>query len=227
MNILARFFKLKQNVLSPEQLTEYRELCEEVSALVDRHGKTVRPYLDTAFSRLRAHPRPELVLKCLRGYRDIILATEKDGSSPSDDRRFVWKALLQLGLRPPSDLMDSLEAGDTIQIYSTENLLMFFNLRFFEYIDATIDEIFTIVWDRDSKRDMKVTAEALRLVFLIRTRRLRKTFRPQTIPAHSATFTFSGVTQKIELELKIAAPLFGAEGMSAYLISQHTRRLSV
>ena len=212
--------------LNPGQTEEYRQLCEEVASILQTQAIRIRGHNDPTFRRLAQHPEREQIIENLRAWRDVLSAALQSGDSLTDDRKLVWRALQRLGMRPNADLMDRIQGGQAIQIFSTDNLLTFVNLAFFDFIHATIDEVFTIVWNEDSTRDAKITLEALRLVFLVKTKRLRDTFVPTSLPSHTASFSFSGVSQTISVDLKVVSPLFGKGGMSSYLIIQDTKVLS-
>lgn len=221
----------RSEVLSEEAVHEYLVLCREVAELLGgagvrtRAGRPVEPFLDERALRFRRHSQARRILLNLKAYRDSLQAMVAAAEPLGDDRRMLWRAMGRLGLRPPSDLMDRLPDGKTVQIYTSDNLLVFVNLKFFDYIEATVDEIFTIVWNEDSQRELKVTFEALHLIFKIKTGLLKKVFVPRSIPPHTAVFTFSGVRQKIQVDLCLAAPLFSETRERYYLVAQDTTNL--
>lgn len=219
-------FGRKLVALDSPLIKEHQNLCIRMSEVLKKAGLNFKSHSDESFQRFRMHPQPQLVLKALKATTESYEEQMASGESFDDDKKMLWRFLPKMGLRPTSDLLESIQKDVTINVYTIDNLLIFFNLDFFNHIHATIDEIFTIIWSRDSEREMKITLEAFRLIFMIKTKTLRKTFPVKTIPKHFASFTFSGVPQKIELELLTASPLFGDGGMAGYLVTQRTKRLS-
>lgn len=69
-----------------------------------------------------------------------------------------------------------------------------------------------------------MATEALEL-FLIKTRRLKKTLKVTTAPHHTAIFSFSGIQQKIEAEFLLAGPFLNKDGMSTSLVTENMKRL--
>lgn len=220
-----KFFGFKKSTVNQKLLDEYKELCIQAADLLASAGKKIKPFNDDSFARLMKHDDPRRVVENLGRWVQVFSEASESGESLLDDKKLLWRMLQKLELHPTSDLFDKLRDGETICIYTTDNWLIYFNLNFFDHIYATVDEVSTIVWHKDSKRDMRVTAEALRMIFLIKTKRLKNTFQVTTIPKHSVTYVFSNVPQKVEIELLFASPLFGKNGMSAYLVTQNTNRI--
>lgn len=220
------FFKAKKPAVSAELIQKYKDLCERTALILAHFGKAVRPYDDETFPRLNLHPDPERVVENLSLWYQVLSDASIAGDSLLDDRRLVWRMLQKLKLTPSADMMNFLEDGDIIEIYTTDNWQIFRNLRFFDCLHITIDEVSTMIWSRDSKRKTSISLEALRLVLLIKTKQLRNTFRLTSLPKHEMTCTFSGVVQVVEINLKIAAPLFGKNGLSGYLITESAKRLN-
>ncbi|MBX9768612.1 MAG: hypothetical protein K2X47_15165 [Bdellovibrionales bacterium] len=219
-------FQKKRKPVSLLEIQEYRGLCEKTSQLLSKHGKTVRPFDDEAFPRLHNHTDPQRAIQNLGLWYEVLNETDNASESLLDDKRLVWRMIQKLKLTPTPDMMNYLEDGDTVEIYTTDNWQIFRNLRFFDFLQITIDEVATMIWSRDSKRKAAISMEALRLVLLIKTKQLRETFQISSIPKHEMSCTFSGIHQIVEIDLKIASPLFGKDGFSAYLITNRGKRLS-
>lgn len=131
-----------------------------------------------------------------------------------------------MGYVPQSDALDYIHEGDTVEIYTTDNWQIFRNLVFFDFLDATIDEISTFYWTRDSKRNASISTEGLRLIFLIKTGMLKKTFLVQTMPPYEVSCTLSGRLQRVKIEQKMGSPLMDRHHrVQAYLVTNKSTRL--
>lgn len=218
------FFKKDKRQLQTADIALYQQLCERASAVLGRHGKPVEAYHDHQFSRLRSHHSPFEVITVLQNWVEVLEQAEAAKESLTDDKTLIWRMLKKLDLIPTSDMLGHLHDEDTIEIYTTDNWQIFRNLNFFDYLDATVDEISTIVWSRDSKRKVGITIEALKIVFLMKTKQLKKTLIAK-VPTHAAHLNLSGKKQAVEIQIKIVAPLFRNRQVEAYLVTNKSRKI--
>jgi hypothetical protein len=218
--------KTKQNI-SDQLLSEYKKYCEICSSLLKSAGKPVEPYLNDQFEKFKNHQDPQRVFKNLKNYTELLQEAISDGDSLEDEKKLLWRMIAKLGYTPSADLLDHIEEEDTIEIYTTDNWQIYRNIKFFDYIDATVDEISTFVWSRDSKREMEVSTEAFRLLFLVKTGMLKNTFKVKTIPPHYASCELSNIKQKVKIVLKIASPLKLGKKNVAYVLTNRSERVDI
>lgn len=173
-----RFSFRKRSPPDQALIAEYKSYCERCARAIASTGRDVKPYLDSGVPRFLASRGPNEIFERLRIYTEVLEEMVGAGDSLDDSKRLLWRMLSRLGLTPPSDLMSHIEDGDVIEIYTaSEDLQLFRNLLFFDLLHLSIDELSTLVWHRDSKRSMKITAEGFRLLFMIRSGCCARLFR--------------------------------------------------
>jgi hypothetical protein len=215
--------KLFGNNLTEDDLRTYQRLCERASQILMRSGKRVLPYSDTHFERLTKHRDAHRVIKCLQMWVDVLEEAEIDNESLHDTKKLVWRFLQKLQITPSADMMDALEQNDIIEIYTSDNWQVFRSLGFFDFVIATVDEIATFVWNRDSKRDSEISFEALKMVFLVKSGLLKGTFKiSDSLPTHLVTCSLSRIKQVIKVKLKMASVLRSKDNQKFFLLTNKT-----
>lgn len=210
---------------TPKQVSEYKKLCIEASHLLAKGGKNVPAFADENRLLFRHQAAAPRVLEILRSWVDV-LAAGSAANELHDDKKMIWRILQRLRYKPNADMLDHVDEGDTVEIYTTDNWQIYRNLKFFDYLDVSVDEICNFFWHTDSKRDTSISLEGLKIVFLLKTRQLKKTFLIQSMPLHYVTCNLSGKIQKLEISMKMASPLSDKSGVCAYIVTNKAKRIN-
>lgn len=191
---------------TPEQVAEFRDLCERTSRLVVGAGHSVLPYRSPELSRFKGHGNPQRVIESLRVYTEVLEAATEAGEDLNDSPKLVWRMIQRLGFIPQHDIFDRLEAEDTIEIYTTDNWQIFRNMRFFDVVSFTVEEMCTLVWNRDTERDSKITWDLLEMMFKIKTGTLKTTLDLSKIPRHKMREVI-GEGWLTTIQMRLVSPL--------------------
>lgn len=119
----------------------------------------------------------------------------------------IWKSLSCLGFRPPSDFFDKLSDEDVVQVYSIEGIHRFSNLKFFEMCSYTLEQIYSLPWEKLWHRSQADTDFLMGCAadFLNSENKSTLTYSnpPHRIFEVSSVFRYESLYQ-----LKCGAPLF-------------------
>jgi hypothetical protein len=190
---------------------------DRFSSLLDRYadflihaGKPVRRATPekarSLFSALEASHKTRIISRLeieITLFEEIIAAGEK----LTDSARFVWRYFTKCGGSPSSDIFGKIHEGDVVEIYSTEQIHLFQNLNFFDWVSSTLESIFCEPWFQTTKRDSEaqllIYAAALRII----TGEVRETLDPK-VPWHLIEEIDTEMNLKFHLRLKWISPVF-------------------
>jgi len=200
------FFRSRPQPPSEAQCLEFKDLCERTSRALSQAGVETLPYRDPSLTRFREHHDPGRVLTTFNTYVEVLESALEKGEDLRDDRRLLWRMISKMGYTPQSDIFDRIEDGDTVEIYTVDNWQIFRNPRLFECVSLSVEETITFVWNRDSRRDGKITLKLLEVLLRTRTGLLTKTIDVTDIPKHTIQ-ELIGQKWTISIQLKYFSPL--------------------
>lgn len=192
--------------VTQSQVDEFRDLCERTSRAIATTGREVVPYESHEMPRFQRHSNFERVLETLRNYTEVLESAVAAKEDLEDSKHLVWRMIQRMGYVPKSDVFDKLEDGDTIEIYTTDNWQVFRNLRFFDFVSVTVEEMCTLVWNRDTERDLKITWDMLSFMLKIKMGFIKETTALDWIPKHNIR-ELLGKGWLISIQMKLCSPL--------------------
>lgn len=218
-----RFFRTRSTATEADCL-EFKNLCERVSVILQSSGIHTLPYLSPDVPRFQQTHDAQRILPRLRIYTEVLEAAHNAGDDLRNDSRLVWRMLRVMGYVPREDIFDRIENGDTVEIYTTDNMQVFRNLRCFECVSMTVEEIFTFKWNRDSRREGKITWKMLDIVLRFKLGILNRTIDLTDIPEHTME-ELIGKRWKVSIRLKHCSPLKQDGKVTALLVTNSSRVL--
>lgn len=204
---------------SPE-LGEFKNLLEKFCTLAKAEGVDLTPYTGEGprFFALLPQAQKTLVLDSFRAYVEVCAEVVAQGASLRDDRIIVWRVLQRLKLHPPSDLMQEIKEGEVIEIYNSDFVQIFRNLRFFEICSYTLDELLSRpLWEL-VEREESITGMIVHQASKLLSGTINGLFQFD-VPEHSIYERESVGRNKITVKLTIGAPLWNALGTPTALIN--------
>ncbi|MCC6277203.1 MAG: hypothetical protein IT289_04730 [Oligoflexia bacterium] len=140
-------------------------------------------------------------------YKSVCESIVESGQSLRDSTVFLWKMLSRLKMRPGPDLFDKLKNDDIIEIYDSNSVQIFRNLRFFEICSYSLLEVFTYeLWEL-YRRDTDVTKALIDTVSKVFTNQTQGAV-PAGVPDHVVEEIFSESKCRYYIRQKYISPLF-------------------
>lgn len=204
----------------------FRILADEIASTLRQEGVFVRPYTAnlTHFSALPPAQK-QRVLNLLGFYRDLCIEHIEDGYKIKDSKSFTWRALQKLGLTPTSDLFSRILDDDVIEIYSSENVQLFRNFRFFELCSYSLEELYSVAWWYLFEREETVGPKLISEVMKIIKGEIRHGFRPDVDP-HVIVESQSEEKLVIDYDVKWVAPVMAENTIEGFVaIERGTLRI--
>jgi hypothetical protein len=190
---------------------------EQFSSLLDRYaefligaGKQVRREhpvrAESLFMALSTLQKERLISRldsAISLFEEVIAA----GDSLNDSRRFLWRYFVRCGGAPSSDIFGRIVDTDIVEVYSTEQIHLFQNLNFFDWVGASLETIFCQSWHQYTQRDPQVEKQIYSSAGRIITGEIRETLDPQ-VPWHLIEEVETELCLKFHLRLKWLSPVF-------------------
>jgi hypothetical protein len=136
----------------------FRRLAIEVAQLGASVDIPIIPFQDwrlPLFSALSPDQQAAAVHKLERSlaiYKEVV-AHATAGDNPGTS---TWRALSMLDLMPPGDFFDKITSGDVVHIYNAEGVHIYANLKFFELVSYSMEQVYCTPWDQLWYRDKDV-----------------------------------------------------------------------
>lgn len=138
---------LEQPESSAQLAQKFRLATQRFAELALVESVTVTPFRDASlphFSKLN-YKKQLSVLGYLNQQLSLFEVAAEEGLSLRSTQA-VWRALHKMGLTPTSDIFDKIEEGDTLEVYQSDGTSFFKNLRFFEFISMSLEELYCLHW---------------------------------------------------------------------------------
>jgi hypothetical protein len=201
-----------KTVLKPcSNLTEkFRELATHYSQRVDRVGTKIKPFHLTNdplhFDRLEDTEKKAVITR-LHDDLELFDQLESEGFSLRDSSKLLWRYLHKGGFTPCSDIFDKIEDEDVVSLYSLEQKQIFQNLRFFDFVSLTLDDLFCSHWYQHSTRDPKIEEAIYKLGIAMATGEVKGTTDPG-LPVHLAKEVGTPELYQFNIKIKYLSPVF-------------------
>ncbi len=193
----------------------FRVQLETFCTLAASEGIRLTPYHpQRPFADFRLLPQEAqaAIVQNFQVYLNACLRAKADGESIRDDSRVVlWGILRHLGLRPSSDLFERLQTDDVIEVYGSDLIQIYRNLRFLELCTYPLDQIFSCAWPDLFQRPSEFTESVLKDIGQILGGKVRHTIDLDS-REHVVQETCSEERRKFGVRHGIMSPLFGRSG---------------
>lgn len=96
------------------------------------------------------------VLKDLSFYLELLEKFQASGGSLQDSNRLTWAYLKNSGLQPCSSTFSHIDDDDVIEVFNSEYIQIFRNMKFFEFYRGSLLDLCILDWMSLYKRDAKI-----------------------------------------------------------------------
>ena len=146
-------------------------------------------------------------VEALQFYIDSLSEMKKNLESPKSSKLFLWRALQQLKLIPPDDLLEKIGDDEIIEIYSSQGVQMFRSFSLLEVISYAIEDLVVFSWDGLFYRDPKLTESLMQQAGKLFSKQISTTQKNEIEGKHVVRETQSEEKKKFEIEFGVVAPL--------------------
>lgn len=142
---------------------QFASQVEYFSQILADEGIDVAPYQGTFPSHFRSlDPATQAgIIQCFERYLNVCAQTVREGFRIKSDRQLLWNMIKKLGFVPTADMMDHIEDGDLIEIYTDDHIQIFRNSQLFPYCSYSLDDLLCRPWWQLFRRDQAVTDEII------------------------------------------------------------------
>jgi hypothetical protein len=209
-----------------ERIATARELLVQTTALFDRAGIKVRPFVSSELPVFSKHSpeNQEMLIEELKARHELFASAETERINVRDSRQMLWRSLRRGGWTPRSDVFDSIESEDTVEVYSIEMKQLFRNLQFFQYISYTLEEIHGGTWYEMVSRNEDVEKQLFAAAGKLISGEVKETIDVSHVPTHLVVETSSLEKRKMTLQMKVISPVYRG-GEIVGIISVNRTRL--
>jgi hypothetical protein len=189
---------------------EFRARATLYSQRVGRAGTQIEPFPSSSnplhFDRLEDSEK-RAVISRLTDDLELFDQLEGEGFSLRDSSKLLWRYLHKGGFIPCSDIFDKIEDEDVVSLYSLEQKQIFQNLRFFDFVSLTLDDLFCSHWYAHSTRDASIEEAIYKIGVSFATGKLKGTIDPG-LPVHVAQEVGTPDLMRFNIKIKYLSPVF-------------------
>ena len=184
--------------------SEFKVLLDQYAAHLHEAEIRTKPYRSSELPHFSAlsHAQQQQALHDVKFALEVIEAMIKEGQSLKDSPKYLWRTLKHLGLTPCSDIFSRITDGDVVIIYSTEHKQLFQNLRFFELVTLTIEDLYCTEWYKCTQRPEWAMMELYQAGNSVFTGKIQNTFDPG-VKEHLAEEVNSDGGPPVRLSVKV------------------------
>lgn len=204
--------RLKRNTRKIKQPSLYVRLqrkLELFSELLSSEGVHLSPfgssYAKDHFQR-SALGLQRRTLCDLSLYVKLLEDFKSSGGSLRDSRRLTWAFLKLRGLQPCSSTFSRIEEEDVIEVYNSEHIQVFRNIKFFEYYTGSLFDLCVLDWMSLYRRNPQIE-EQLFLQLESSFRQNSRVLAFKGVSEHDLSLRFSEVSVDMRLHLKFRSGL--------------------
>lgn len=204
-----------------QQRAELESLCSSIADKLRQAGfKT---------PALSAEPRPmpqnfDKRMQIFKIFDEVVGHHLEDGADVADEKALLWRFVRRVGYTPTSDIFDLITDQDYIEVYDNEGLQIYRSLNYFDLVSFTIEDLVTLNWKTDFKRDRTVLLHLLEVTLRLATGTLHKTYSCAKVPTHNVQ-EMLGQKYLHELGLKYISPLRSGGKVVAFIATSKARRI--
>jgi hypothetical protein len=153
---------------------------------------------------------------------EVFAEVKAEGNSLRDTPKLLWRCLSRLGWTPTEDIFDKIEDGDVVEIYSLQQVGLFRNLCFYEYVSFTLEQLFASTWYELTERDPEPTRKLYEMAMGFIRGEITQTIDPQVQP-HVIRELRSARLLDIEITMRFCAPLKHKRDLSGIMVVNRSR----
>ncbi len=128
---------------SQEILERFKIALIRFCELAEREGISIRPF-DGDGPGHYAQLTPEVQASTLANFQRYVSVCDqvvRNQESLLHHQQFLWRMFQKLDVRPCSTLMDNIQDGDVVEIYTDSYVQIFRSLSFFSICSYTLDDL--------------------------------------------------------------------------------------
>lgn len=206
-----------------ESAARFRKLALEIRDFGAAFGVVIQPYREESlplFSRLSEMAK-EKALRVLANQRDFFAMAQSEGVR-GDSIQLIWRAFSKLGMSPRPDIFDKITEEDVVEVYHWDFTTSFKNLKFFEYISLSLEEIYCLPWTEQARFSPRQVLFFLEMNTKLKMGRYRDTFRPRF--GHYTFREKRGEKRLIEIRIRWISPVL-CDGVKSAMVFVNRARL--
>jgi hypothetical protein len=216
---------LIQNIQKNSELSRYtlddqlKLLLNTFSEEILKLGIRVFPYSETGWERYASLPKKtrQSIYSNFSSYYDLMSSSQHSGIELHESKRLVWNILKLLGMRPCHDLLDKIDEQDVIEIYSSDFLQVFRNLKFMEICSYSMLDTLTHSWSELFMRPSTVTDSLIKRVQFTLSGDVKNTLTAD-VEEHFLHEIFSTSRNFFRINQKYISPVFFPDGKPAGVV---------
>jgi len=218
---MLKWFRRQPVSLSPEEQQEFKALCQTVSDNLRKAGCSTEAF--SIDKRVLPDDIRERIAE-MKTYNAILVDHLTSGAPVKDHKTMMWKYFAQMGYAPTSDIFDRIEDTDIIEIYNMDGDQIYRNLNYFDLVSLTVEDVVGLHWQREYKRNRKVTIHLIGMLLRFATGAFYSTYDCAKIPIHQVQ-EMVAKRYLFELRFKYVSPLKQNGRCVALVIGTDCRRL--
>lgn len=205
-------------------LIRFRHLLEAFCEAARREGVAIVPYAPDGvlqFSKLPDAQR-EATFWNFHRYASVLDEVIRNGRSLNEDSYVLWRMFGRLGVHPRPEVMAQIGSRDIIEIYSSDFVQVFRNLKFFAICSYTLDELICRPFWELFHRDPAVTQKLIEVASAMFSGQIRETHH-WDMGTHVVDEIGGAAQYHSVIENRLASPLFDESGKVVAVL--HTFRV--
>lgn len=194
---------------SERTLAIFRRLIEKTCAYANSAGLKVVAGNSESWAHFQNLPfqRRDAAMKAAMTYHDICQAAITAGWPLSDSRMLLWASLRHFDLIPSSDLLSHVTDDIVVEVYTSDGIQLFRNMKFMELCSYTLADIFMYPWWELFERNDDLIADIGKEVTAVLSGESRKILMSQ-VRSHRLVEAFSQERCVVEMTFKNFSPVF-------------------
>jgi len=208
-----------------DRVEHARALLVQMADLFTDAGVPVRAFTSPDLPVFRSHSPEEqvMLIRELESRVELFASAAKENIDLRDTRQMLWRSLRKGGWTPNSDVFDSIEDSDTVEVYSLDMKQIFRNLEFFKYISYTLEEVHGGTWYELVTRNEQAQALLFEAAMKIVNGQVKTTLDVSFVPNHTCEEVKSSEKRKFMIQMKVLSPVFRDGEMVAIIAVNRTR----
>jgi hypothetical protein len=206
---------------------KFTSLLDDYAHFIDLAGhKVCRSTSNEAqriFESLSHHRQTSLL-----GRLDLDVAILREARHEGDDlnetKRMLWRFLQKMKLSPCSDIFDSIQDGDVVELYSPEQVHLWQNMAFFDWCSVSLERIYTDTWYDATIRDPQHQSKLIECAT-----QMFSSDKPQSIRPletwHTIEEVDSELLLKFDLHVKVMSPVFQNRKVAGLILVNECREI--
>ncbi len=153
-------------------------------------------------------------------FGEVLAHDEKLTDSP----KLLWRYLNKLRYTPCPDIFDKIQDTDIVEIYGSDQIHIFQNFNFFDWISIPLEQILSLTWYENTKRDAKIQKLLFKEASRIISGEIKSTFVPN-VPWHWIEEINTNGQYRFEIRIKWVSPVYSNRQLAAFISVNECRNL--